>query len=331
VAAIERLAREVSDPRRLRAAILDELRRTVPFDWYVWVLTDPATAVGTDPLAEVPDLAQLPKTIRLKYLTKRNRWTDLDGVAVLGQHAGDSLLWREEQRRHGVVDVASLVLRDRFGCWAFLDLWSRSPYDGHDVAFLREVAPTLTTALRVRQARRFQFVPPAHGPTRGPVVLLLDDDLRITAQTTGTGDWLSALLPRSDGPPVPAAAYNVAGQLLAQEAGVDAHEAMGRVALEDGLWLTVRASRLAQGRQLAVTIQPTTPHDRLDVFARAAGLTQREGELLTHLAHGADTREVAEVMSLSPHTVQDHLKSVFAKTGTSSRRTLMARALGVQP
>jgi DNA-binding CsgD family transcriptional regulator len=33
-------------------------------------------------------------------------------------------------------------------------------------------------------------------------------------------------------------------------------------------------------------------------------------------------------MFLSGHTVQDHLKSIFAKTGTRTRRTLLSRALG---
>ena len=46
---------------------------------------------------------------------------------------------------------------------------------------------------------------------------------------------------------------------------------------------------------------------------------------------GCDTREVADRMLLSEHTVQDHLKSVFAKTGTNNRRTLLARALGSGP
>jgi DNA-binding CsgD family transcriptional regulator len=37
---------------------------------------------------------------------------------------------------------------------------------------------------------------------------------------------------------------------------------------------------------------------------------------------------VARQMFVSGNTVQDHLKSVFAKTATRSRRTLLARALG---
>ena len=33
-------------------------------------------------------------------------------------------------------------------------------------------------------------------------------------------------------------------------------------------------------------------------------------------------------MFLSQHTVQDHLKSIFAKTSVHNRRTLLARVLG---
>jgi DNA-binding CsgD family transcriptional regulator len=40
-----------------------------------------------------------------------------------------------------------------------------------------------------------------------------------------------------------------------------------------------------------------------------------------------DTREAANQMHLSVHTVQDHLKSIFDKTGSRSRRDLFARAL----
>jgi hypothetical protein len=38
---------------------LKELRQTVPFDAYAWLLTDPETSVGSSPLADVPCLPEL--------------------------------------------------------------------------------------------------------------------------------------------------------------------------------------------------------------------------------------------------------------------------------
>ena len=49
----------------------------VPFEHFAFVLTDPETTVGVSPLAEVPDLATLPRLIRLKYLSAAGRWTTL--------------------------------------------------------------------------------------------------------------------------------------------------------------------------------------------------------------------------------------------------------------
>ena len=62
-----------------------------------------------------------------------------------------------------------------------------------------------------------------------------------------------------------------------------------------------------------------------DSLAQRAG---RERELVDQLVAGHDTREVAQRMFLAENTVQDHLKSIFAKTATRNRRTLLSRALG---
>jgi DNA-binding CsgD family transcriptional regulator len=192
----------------------------------------------------------------------------------------------------------------------------------------------VTAALRHASARTFDDTPHEDQRLTGPLVLLLSPDLAVLRQTPGTRDPLRLLVPRDDaGPPVPAGAYNVAAQLLAVEQHVDANPPKARVHLGEGVWLTLRAARLEdalpmEDRDIVVTIEESSPTERVSLFVRCAGLSERESELLGHLAAGRDTHDVAERMFLSPHTVQDHLKSVFAKTGTRSRRTLLSRALG---
>ncbi len=318
------------DDRRLRVDLLGKLRRAVGFDAYAFLLTDPETAVGSSPLADVPMplLVALPRLIRAKYLTAANRWTALGpGQVALLSAATDSDPLRALLCEHGVADVVSVVFRDRFGCWGFLDLWrAGGVFTAADARRVAAFAEPVTAALREAQAATF-VARPSSASRPGPVVLLLSPELDVIGQTPQTHEYLQTLIPPEQGrAPVPANAYNVAAQLLAVESGVDDHQPSARVHLSAGLWLTLRAARI--GADIAVTIEESTPAERLDLFARAYALSTRESELLTHLASGADTREVAGRIFLSEHTVQDHLKSVFAKTQTRSRKALLARALG---
>ncbi len=77
-----------------------------------------------------------------------------------------------------------------------------------------------------------------------------------------------------------------------------------------------------------MTIEDSSPTERVGVFARSFGFTPRETELLRHLVTGIDTRELALQMFLSEHTIQDYLKAIFAKTSAHNRRTVVSRALG---
>ena len=340
---IERLCRDQTiDERPLRVALLEEIRRSIAFDWYAWLLTDPETEVGCAPLADVPSLGDLPRLIRAKYCTIVNRWTSLDARVVSLQEAtdgelGQSLMWREVLASYGVGDVASMVFRDAHGCWGWLDLWrseASGPFTERDLAHLSAAVRPITTALRGVHGRTFADATP--GPARlGPVALILSPELDVTAQTAETQEYLRALVPPDgDRRPVPAGAYNVAAQLLAVEAGVDAHPPSARVHLDGGNWLTLRAARVTTEQQgalrqdIAVTIEPASPAERRDLFARAHALTPRESELLAHLAAGGDTRTIASALFVSEHTIQDHLKSIFAKTGVRNRRTLLSRIAG---
>jgi len=73
-------------------------------DPYAFLLTDPESAVGCAPLADVTCLPELPRAVRLKYLTEVNRWTALGDVALgwpsaryRGHHRG--VLARRATRR----------------------------------------------------------------------------------------------------------------------------------------------------------------------------------------------------------------------------------------
>lgn len=337
---IERICGRGLDDRALRIALLAEIRAAVPFDSYAWLLTDPETWVGAAPLADTPSLADLPTLIRLKYLTPTNRWTSLQAntaMTLIGATQGnraESRVWDELLAGYGVDDVASTVFRDQFGCWAFLDLWRlHGSFTAGECDLLADLARIATPALRRSLAPTFAVDSGQHDPQGEPVVLLLSEDLQPLTQTPRTDAYLRSLLPTdADRTPVPAGAYNVAAQLLAREQGVDSHPASARAHIYDGLWVILRAARMIGASTdpgpIAVSIEPTPPTERAGLYARVIGLTDRETQLLTHLVAGADTRELARRLFVSQHTVQDHLKSVFAKADTRSRRVLIARATG---
>ena len=336
------------DDRELRRQVLAALGEVIDFDAYVWLLTDPLTMVGTAPLAEVPCIGELPALVKAKYATPVNRWTALARQAsrarllteAVSGDLASSRVWREVMSRYGIGDVASAVFADQYGCWGFLDLWrvsARGPFDAADAELLASLAAPLATALRQCQARTFARPAGVQRHDAGPVVLTLDEDLLIISRTAASRAWLDVLLPPEPAQrAVPASVYNVAAQLLAAEEGIDDHPAFARIHLAEGFWLTIRAARLAAdeatahagGAGIVVTIEETSAADRRDVFSRAFGLTPRENELLALLAAGSDTRAMARQLALSELTVQDHLKSIFAKTGARDRVTLLSRALG---
>jgi DNA-binding CsgD family transcriptional regulator len=342
---VERLGREHLAAKSYRELALSEIRQVLRYDAHVWLLTDPVTRVGTSPLADVPglDWEDLPRLGRLRYLTRVNRWTDLldegrTASTLLAATDGDparSSLWQECLRGLGVSDVASVVCADRFGCWAWLDLWRTggAAYTTDDTAFLSDLAPVLTRGLREAQART--FVDDAAGlDLAGPAVIVLDTGLTVRTQTGWAAEALLRLNPPDEHmSPIPAAAYNVGAAMLAQEAGIPVGEPRSRVHLGDGRWVTLRADRMTPTSaepegDVVVTISVSTPHERREIFALAHGLTPREREVLAEVARGLDSHAIAERLVLSEHTVNDHVKAVLAKTGTATRQALLSRIAG---
>ena len=67
---------------------------------------------------------------------------------------------------------------------------------------------------------------------------------------------------------------------------------------------------------------------RINPSALIAGdgvLTERETEVLHHVAEGMRNREIAQALWIAPGTVRKHLENIYAKLGVHSRAAAAAR------
>ncbi|CCD95170.1 Two-component transcriptional regulator, CheY-LuxR families (two-component signal transduction system) [Bradyrhizobium sp. ORS 375] len=64
-------------------------------------------------------------------------------------------------------------------------------------------------------------------------------------------------------------------------------------------------------------------------FSSEFGLTTRESEVLSWLSKGKTNRDIAQILGLSPRTVDKHLEQIYAKLGVENRTAAAAIATGV--
>lgn len=72
-------------------------------------------------------------------------------------------------------------------------------------------------------------------------------------------------------------------------------------------------------------VEPAHPARITPLLMAAYQLTGREQEVNRNVLQGRSTKEVADALYILPHTVQEHLKSIFEKTGVRSRRDLVGK------
>lgn len=64
-------------------------------------------------------------------------------------------------------------------------------------------------------------------------------------------------------------------------------------------------------------------------FTQRFGLTRREGEVLNWLSAGKTNRDIAEILGMSPRTVNKHLERIYIKLGVETRSAAAAIAVQV--
>ncbi|MBT9441323.1 MAG: response regulator [Acidovorax sp.] len=176
-----------------------------------------------------------------------------------------------------------------------------------------EVLARLATHVRNAQATRLarEAVDVA-----GLGVVVLDGQGRVAWRSPQALRWLEAAFAADPAPADAAAAWLVRAQATGDQT----------LALADGRQLLARhlgASGLAESMLL---LSRTTPEAIAPRHLQQVALTPRETEVLSWLSKGKTNRDIADILGMSPRTVNKHLEHIFEKLGVETRTAAAAIA-----
>lgn len=335
--AYERVAL-LEDARLDLPELFDEVSRVLadalPREAACWHSTDPVSLIETSfrvehmppPDARIAEVAYLSGDYNsFVELATGRRHSGVLSTATGGDPAR-SYRYREILRPnsiHGELRTSFVVDGACWGCFAF---FRPAPADFTELErdFAHELAPVLGRCFRAA-GRRVRSEGP--GARLWPGVLVVDGDRRVESATPRAAHWLAELgfAGRPECDPLPFALLAVLERVR-----TDGRETSARVLGASGDWVEVHAAPASRAehdrdRRVAVVLQAATVPAMAPLISAAYGLTARERELTELVLRGRATTEIAEQLFVSPHTVQSHLKSIFAKVGVRSRRELVGR------
>jgi DNA-binding CsgD family transcriptional regulator/GAF domain-containing protein len=308
------------------------LRRAVPFDGSCILTLDPATLLPTGEVVEngLPAAA----TIRLTEIELRepdfNKFTavahaERPAASLSEATGGDldrSLRQRELRRPSGFEDELRAVFSGATGTWGALALLreaKRPHFTPAEVRFVASLTGPLADGLR--QAALLSGAATDGDEAAGLLVLAPDNSVEIANRAADR--WLGELgAGDRPGTDLPVVVRAVASSTRRAD-----DIARARVRTATGRWVVVRGSLLGDGpaSRVAVLLEAARPPELAPLIADAYGFTERERVVTELVAQGYSTSEIAGRMHLSAYTVQDHLKTIFEKSGAGSRGDLVAR------
>lgn len=320
-----------------RAEFFDEaaarLKRTIPFDGACWHTLDPGSDLITQHrLHDLPD--RFPVLANNEYAVEDvNKFADLArsarNAATMSEATGGrpetSSRYRDLLVPAGLgPELRSVFVADR-ACWGALILVRRAgqpDFESGDAQVLHAASALFARAVRrglVSEACATEVSPDAPGvvefdATGAPARISSSAEPLLEELSGGTvenGLQTASLLAVAS-----ATRAAIAG-------GGDLPRSV--VKTPAGTWLVLHGALLgATAGEVAVFVQRAHPTLVAPLLLQAYGLTPREQEVAQLTLRGAPAVQAAGLLSISPHTVNDHLKAVFEKTGTRSRGELSA-------
>ncbi len=319
-------------------SVLDLLREAVPYDAVCLATSDPATGLLTGRYHIDLGDSRDAEFAHLEYeVDDVNLFRDVAArprpVGVLDLDTGGapetSVRWREFLMPHfGIRHELRAAFRADAQVWGLIGMYRGSPASGFSPAeadFIAGLSDTVARGLRAAIVTSAATGERDHRD--GPAVVIVGPDGTVRSATPAAQQHL-ADLGSADADQLPMPLHALVSATRAFRDGRQVAAPRTRIRLASGEWLVLHAAPLASadaaGGEVVVTMEPARPPDVVPLVVAAHGLTEREQDVMRLVLAGASTTEIGRTLHLSPYTVQDHMKSIFDKTGVRSRRELTA-------
>jgi DNA-binding CsgD family transcriptional regulator len=341
---IDALAHAGLDTATFLDEALTSLQRAVPCDAACVASIDPLTRLATGAfkfgaLADREDTDVLWGELEYGNVEPTS-FAELarSGVKAVAMHqatSGDTARSRRVRElvesSLGCTDELRVIACDGEDLWGGVALFRagrHTPYAENEVRFATGLSGLIARGLRVGILARAAAHPPAGAAVAAPAVMVFDIEGRLQQTSTAPGP-LPGDVGGSVGGPPPAVVSSLVAAARRYAAGATDVLPSSRVRLSCGEWVVLHASPLSGvdgiTSSIVVTVNRARPPEIVPLIVAGFDLTPREREVTQLVLEGLDTRMISARLHLSPHTVQDHLKSIFDKTGVRTRRELVAR------
>jgi DNA-binding CsgD family transcriptional regulator len=307
------------------------------FDSACWLSLDPATLLPTSHFSRELGSEHLLELAANEFLDDdANKFAVLaravPPVGILSQATGGDL-WQSPRHAkvlapHGYADGDELraVFADGESVWGCVALHRRrGEFEDREAGLVAGVAGYIAEGIR-RAILASALA--AGGETDPPGLIVLGGDGSVESMTPAARRWLAELFDSTgNSATLPLIVLSVADKARRAGMGQTEEVATARVPRKSGGWLQLHASLLdeAQRGRVGVMLHPAGQPEIARLIVEAYGLSRREREVTRLVLHGLSTREMADELHVSPYTVQDHLKAIFAKVTVRSRRELVAQ------
>ncbi len=341
---IDKIARLSGEPQDLASywrQCTSVLAPVIPHYWTpCWYTLDPASLLATSHFHEGMDEFPAEWLANEYYGDDVNQMVDVavsgSGISTLHEATGGdpstSRRWHFNQSMGGDQEMIARLREPSGQVWGMLGLYrepGRAMFDREDKDFLRAVSPHLAEG-----ARRALLVGEARDPLTeqpdSPGLVILSESWQLQSSTPGVERWLSELPDGDlDRGRLPSVLIAVAARtrMNAENPDRPSGVTVARVQSRNGTWVVLHGACLVEGgsRRIAVIVEPAHPARIYPLLMSAYHFTERERDVTELVLHGASTKQISEQLVVSPHTVQQHLKKIFDKTGVRSRRDLVGK------